>query len=236
MLQSCAECLLAMRRRIAGLVGDEYLACLTAYHAAPVLCGLKPAALFCPDPRLANLRPDREMRGIVPGSLRADRFITQKNAWLVLVHAPERLAETLMCSDAVGLLRSLGYQLDFTEKRFLQSCFSGLRQRFAAVVMPHEIGVFLGYPARDVASFMQDGGCALASGGEWKSSCPDAAGRAASQAFRSAKLRAARLIASGVEPSQVALALNKGMDFSHAVNNCSDTKQSMQADTAHMVA
>ena len=62
------------------------------------------------------------------------------------------------------MLRQLGYPKDALMEELLEE----LGHRMARQGFPHEIGLFLGYPARDVEEFIRRGGLGSICTGYWK--------------------------------------------------------------------
>lgn len=80
---------------------------------------------------------------------------------LIYAYRPDQLQRDLAGSVARGILEEFGYgadKLGCLQRRLLASGGG----------FPHEIGLFLGYPARDVAAFIKYGGAGCALSGPWK--------------------------------------------------------------------
>lgn len=125
-------------------------------HCAPTLAGLKTASLFtCPygskEGGLAALRQmNRRLRdkGLCLVPLR----FSEKNM-LVYLYRPRKLAADMTNDLARKLLAERGY-----DTGNCQRCVAQLRQRLEnQEEFPHEIGLFLGYPAEDVRGFLELG-------------------------------------------------------------------------------
>lgn len=129
-------------------------------HCSPVLLGCKPAALFM-------LRSERSLAiltGVLPSRL--DLMILRKNGsrLLVLVFEKRRLERTLLHKDTAVFLAGMGYPRE-TSLLALLDC---LRRQFFRHGFPHEIGIFLGYPAEDVLGFVRHKGQNYKLSGYWK--------------------------------------------------------------------
>ena len=85
---------------------------------------------------------------------------------LLLLYRPEQLSRELSHPTAQKLLRSLGYPVEAPLEAVLQK----LESRFFCTHsgFPHEVGIFLGYPADDVSDFIRFGGRGEALSGYWK--------------------------------------------------------------------
>lgn len=70
---------------------------------------------------------------------------------LVLFYNPSALASTLSEKGNRQWLSSLGYPESGSAAEYL----SELRRRFSGSAIPHEVGVFIGYPLKDVEGFMR---------------------------------------------------------------------------------
>ena len=110
-----------------------------ALHCAPALAGLKPADLI-------SWRPPQ---GAGEALLR--RYVRRLEDWL----AREEIA---------AMLRKEGYPVSDG----VEAMLTHLGARLAGAEFPHEVGLFLGYPAADVEGFRRNGGrnCKLC--GHWK--------------------------------------------------------------------
>lgn len=135
----------------------DCLAAFLAFEAAEVLAGAKPSALI-------NL-PDR-IRGcgknfysiwkehgqdlINESPLEAKILVERPGSLLLLLFDRTALNKLLSHKIALAMLKRAGY----AEKSDLDSLLSILSARFEMVSVPHEIGIILGYPLKDVAGFM----------------------------------------------------------------------------------
>ena len=131
-------------------------------YCAPVLLGRKPSALFT----LASIQCLRCLKKATQRLLTVKVLRKQKNSILVLVYKPE-LLETLVLKDEKvrNMLLLHGYPLSFSVATYL----SYLEYRFSGNNdFPHEIGLFLGYPAEDVLGFIKNGGMEYKCCGTWK--------------------------------------------------------------------
>ncbi len=136
------------------------------FYSAPTLGGAKSASLFgCRLDqgtlfryvRLAN----RELntKGVHV------RLLSYKNGYgLVYVFRPLMLARDLALPCAQRILRQNGYQ-----SRSWNTLLCELMKRLeSSEEFPHEIGLFLGYPAEDVDGFIRLGPSACICCGVWK--------------------------------------------------------------------
>ena len=136
-------------------------------HAAPTLASIKTASLFCCFFSSAeelycqilkwNFILNRKGVSILILCLR-------KDSALLYVYRSALLQENLCKSGVKEFLAEYGYCGNDVDKFLLK-----LQEKLAvAESFPHEIGIFLGYPLRDVVGFIQNGGKNYKSVGLWK--------------------------------------------------------------------
>jgi hypothetical protein len=129
-------------------------------HLSPVLLGCKPAALFT--------APQALLPGLLP-ALRSSRLSLRvlregRAGLLVMVFDKERLETAIAWEPAGAILRGLGYPA----RAPVWACLGCLKQKLASGQFPHEIGLFLGYPAEDVLGFVKHRGRNYKLCGYWK--------------------------------------------------------------------
>lgn len=140
---------------------------LLVRHGAPTLAGLKTASLFtCRYDSLSALYGEiRQLnrrlghKGVHLLPLRCGG-----NQALLYLYRPAYLERDFSNAGARRLLREAGYG-DLRPGR----CLPHLMRRLAAKdAFPHEIGLFLGYPAEDVQGFIRHKGRHCKCAGCWK--------------------------------------------------------------------
>lgn len=141
---------------------------------APVRCGVKPGALLrvplCAHVQDAGACVRRyeacaELDDVLRTLNLAHRVLRDTGmGCLVLFYDREKLAHTLAASAVSEFLDGHGYDSGAPVEAYLDV----LKARFDAVYMPHEIGIFLGYPLKDVAGFIAEKDAAHAIRGDWK--------------------------------------------------------------------
>lgn len=149
----------------------DCLAAFIALEAAEVLAGEKPSVLVgMPDrPRSCGRNLHRLWREQGPelierSCLAAREIGGEAGFFRLFLYVPDAFARFLVRRDVTTLLRRAGYQGPFTPKHALDQ----LEQRLKAGTFPHEIGIFLGYPLKDVAAFMGWIRLPFACQGPWK--------------------------------------------------------------------
>jgi hypothetical protein len=149
----------------------DCLASFIAFDAAEVLAGVKPSTLI-------NL-PDRPHRcgknlyviwkeqgeGILresslEGAVMADR----PGSLLLLLFDRAALGRLLSNKGVLTMLRRAGYP----EESGVDALLAEFGSRFASGGVPHEIGIILGYPLKDVAGFMGLSRREFSCQGPWK--------------------------------------------------------------------
>lgn len=139
-----------------------------AWHCAPALEGEKPANLLC---LCARQYPTLEAqaacydRSLQKSGLRFRVMGRRGERALLLVYRPVLMREHLRQELAQALLRKAGYPLDAGLEPMLQCLEKRLAQ---SQDFPHELGLFLGYPPRDVIGFLLFGGRQSRCGGYWQ--------------------------------------------------------------------
>ncbi len=135
----------------------DCLASFLVLEAAEVLSGVKPANLVQlrnrPQPCGRNLHllwQEHAVALLAESPLEALPLRCRDSGDLMLFYSPELLQIHLQHPEREAFLRQQGYQ-----SVNLKDALSELKRRFqASTEMPHEIGLFLGYPLKDVAGFM----------------------------------------------------------------------------------
>ncbi|MDR0520287.1 MAG: DUF3793 family protein [Planctomycetaceae bacterium] len=143
-------------------------------QCSPVFMGIKPAALFplCSGGCLCCLR------SLLPKNIRTLVLRENEGRPLVLLYEKTLLEKTLSECVVRRFLLEQGYPvISFSLFRILRH----LKSRFPGGHFPHEIGLFLGYPAEDVAGFIRHKAQNYKFCGYWKVYGDEAAAR---QLFR----------------------------------------------------
>ncbi|MDY0398695.1 MAG: DUF3793 family protein [Desulfuromonas thiophila] len=158
-LPSCSPCLTSQFwRDVAQCYAreEDCLAAFVAVSGAEVLAGIKPANLVrIPDRshrcgrNFYQLWRQHGLAAPLARELAACELPVDGSGVLVLFYSPQLLQRRLLSRGAQAFLRRCGYrqirQLDTVLEQLVARCRCGF---------PHEIGLFLGYPLKDVAGFM----------------------------------------------------------------------------------
>ncbi|HEX9024179.1 MAG TPA: DUF3793 family protein [Geobacteraceae bacterium] len=152
------------------------LDCLGAHlllEGAEVFSGVKPANLISlvnrPRPCGRNLHDlwlnhGRELAARL-APVRVTPLRNGERNLLLLCHDPHHLERHLAHSGIRALLAKAGYDVTGSASGLLDEL---CRRMATGASFPHEIGLFLGYPAKDVAAFMGMVNLPFACQGPWK--------------------------------------------------------------------
>ncbi len=136
-------------------------------NCAPTLAGIKVGSLFnckCLCGRdvidvIRNLN-----KRLLPHGIRVIPMSFSDAATLIYVYRPEKLNRYLSQDEVKKILTDLDYPADDADR-----CVRTLADRLCEQdVFPHEIGLFLGYPAEDVKGFMEHHARGCKCTGCWK--------------------------------------------------------------------
>ncbi len=136
-------------------------------NCAPTLAGIKTASLFtCPyETKESLLDSVRKMnRWLSAKGLRLLPLRFSDKKALIYLYRPEKLRSDLSQETAAKLLQQNGYDTASCEKCVIHLIRKLRRQE----AFPHEIGLFLGYPAEDVQGFITQGPDCCKCTGCWK--------------------------------------------------------------------
>ena len=139
-------------------------------QGALTLAGMKPGSLFCltsPDLTAIRQQVSHWNLQLCPLGLSITVLLERESSGSALVYLfrPSQLARLLSLQGQRRFLERFGYE--WGDLSHLLSQLS-LRLRLQKD-FPHEIGIFLGYPLRDVVGFIQHGGKDFTCCGLWKS-------------------------------------------------------------------
>ncbi len=136
-------------------------------HCAPTLAGIKTGNLVsCVYQTKEEVRHDlrRWNRQLQPKGLRIIPLKYMKERVLLYLYRPGYLAADLRMPASRELLSRCGYGSD-SENGCILTLIRHLKENSE---FPHEIGLFLGYPAEDVRGFIEQKGIGYKYSGLWK--------------------------------------------------------------------
>ncbi len=133
-------------------------------QCAPLLKGLKASSLLSLEESLYASLPEM----FCGTDISCKVLMRRKERDLILFYRAEELKEYVGRVEVRRVLNGFGYQgmdwedmLDYLKERV--SSMDGRTKKF-----PHEIGAFLGYPAKDVEGFIKNNGKKYIFSGYWK--------------------------------------------------------------------
>ena len=139
-------------------------------QCAPTLAGMKPGSIFCFNHsplEVSRQKVCQWNKQLAPFGLTVQILLERPNSGsvIVFVYRHDRL-EQMLSDDA--------YQRFLAEAGYARTNLDGLLEQLAYRLrtqpeFPHEIGVFLGYPLRDVIGFIENHGRNFTCCGFWKS-------------------------------------------------------------------
>lgn len=136
-------------------------------HCAPTLAGMKTGNIFtCAYTSMAEvMKIVRSLnRRLVPRGLRVVPMKVLENRVLIYVYRPGKLTEDFSKTEVRSILQKYGYK-----EHSPQQCVIRLMERLQKQQdFPHEIGLFLGYPAEDVKGFIENKAACSKCVGCWK--------------------------------------------------------------------
>ncbi len=146
--------------------GRCYLEKLLIENASGTLAGLKCASIFNVksgyraeiDESIEKLNGVLNQRGVT-----IRRLFDRAEYTLLLVYSEKALKEALNQAEAVHILLNFGYQ-----NTDCVYCLERLGDRFRETCCPHELGIFLGFPAEDVREYIRNNGGCCRLCGFWK--------------------------------------------------------------------
>lgn len=134
--------------------------CSVAWHCGASMAGIKPASLaVCGEGSLGELAAFREQ--FLRKGIRTEILARKGSRITYLVFREEKLRAHLGEAENAAFLARCGYPDG------LEAQLCTLKRRMRGGRFPHEVGIFLGYPAEDVLGYMRDPSACLLSGA-WK--------------------------------------------------------------------
>jgi hypothetical protein len=144
-----------------------FVEAMIACFAAPLIKGLRCGTLL----NVSRNGEDMRMAWRSQKNALSRRFGVEfeemsftKRSVILFIYRTDLLALYLSCEDTARFLKDMGYDC---AGDFPGNCVRALAERYRSG-MPHEIGVFLGYPLDDVKGFIENGGRGSKATGYWK--------------------------------------------------------------------
>jgi hypothetical protein len=141
-----------------------------AYHTAPTLLGIKCGGLISLEKSERNLDENIAAfnRRAAARGLEIKKLCGCKNRVLMLIYSEKMLAEQLSKAEYRAILERYGYGDCMTVDSAIDRLAKRIECSDSTEQFPHEIGVFLGYPAEDVVGFIENEGLNFTLCGYWK--------------------------------------------------------------------
>ena len=179
---------------------------LLVSHCAPTLAGLKTGSLFC-----FGAAPPGSVRRLVchwhrrlqPRGLSVVLLLERRapRRSVVYVYRKSQLRLLLESEECRAFLRRCGYREENTDGMLRQLACRMAREKD----FPHEIGVFLGYPLRDVVGFIENRGQNFTCCGCWKSYGDPEAAQKRFECYQRCTACYMRMFARGIPVEKMAL-------------------------------
>lgn len=197
---------------------EECLASFLALELAEVLQGAKPANLVCLTNKhrscgrnLYLLWKEHGEALLSESGLKVRALDDRGSSILLLLYSQHALGELLYQKGASIILRKSGYG----NPDDLDATLDELEKRVTGEEFPHEIGVFLGYPLKDVIGFMGWAPLAFTCQGPWKIfGNPEQSLRLA-ECHRECRGRMSEKLAAGCSPLQCLRSVAAGVADSY---------------------
>lgn len=181
----------------------ECLASYLALESAEVLHGEKPANLVSiPNRRrscgrnLYELWHEHGTEVVSASGLAARELADRGDSVLLLLYSPRLIEELLKRPSVTTVLKKAGY----TGFSSVGQILDEISARISASEFPHEIGVFLGYPLKDVAAFMGLASIPFSCQGPWKIFGDPRPSLRLAERFRCCRIAMAQRLAAGTSP------------------------------------
>lgn len=146
---------------------------LLANHCMPTLLKLKPSNVFCISKKFIADRVHffHQLKSEITQFDCNYLLLYEDTAvYFIMVYNEELLSDVLRSSDNEGVLTYYGYQVQalnvMEQLRQLQQRYHSYRSQGSE--FPHEMGIFLGYPKRDVEEYIRNHGANYIFCGVWK--------------------------------------------------------------------
>ena len=173
-------------------------------YAAPVLTGAQPSSLVCFHKRFRGAWNQCTDRLCETTGLCVTMLYENQDTFALLIYDRRKMAAIFRCPVAVELLKAHGYP----HAASLPHMLACLKTRFCECSFPHEIGIFLGYPPKDVCAFIQKNGREYLCCRYWKVYHDEQSAIETFRCIDEAKARAIKLLTQNVPLNMAAQMLS----------------------------
>ena len=179
----------------------EYLYFLIAYYAAPTIGNIKPSSLVS---FKNSSRNNNEIWHRYKKTLKNNinhnyiELFNKDKLTVVLFYNEKILTKILKNKENINFL----YQYGYNENMSLDECLKHLSKRYNNGC-PHEIGIFLGYPLKDVKAFTSCCKKECLMVGYWKVYSDVKTAKKAFKSYDLIKNKVLQLLSTGTNPTQL---------------------------------
>lgn len=145
----------------------EYIESMLTYNISPTIAGYKPSSIITfsnNNNKMYDLwikYGDQYLKNI---SLETFILKHTDNVLIILFYYKENLKRAVFNKTSMKFLSQIGYREDMS----LEECLQLLKNRYEKILCPHEMGIFLGIPVKNVESFIKCKGEKCLMCGYWK--------------------------------------------------------------------
>lgn len=146
--------------------GKDFLFARIIYEIAPVLTGIKPSSIMTFSACSRNMADLwDEYKYCIRDAIGAEWFEMKRSDFqiTVLFYVSKQLEKMLHKRETRDYLRLQGYP----ERQDILSLLTELKSRLERRI-PHEMGIVLGIPVKDVKGYIEQNGCGAIFCGYWK--------------------------------------------------------------------
>lgn len=136
------------------LNNEKYMRSFISYLISPVITGIKPSSTITLSKKGHNLYKLWNMYGnsfLKDLNLKSILLRETLNSKVILIYNEINLINTIYKKSSIKFLEKLDYNLNMN----IDEMLSHLCKRYEIFHCPHELGIFLGIPVKDVESFME---------------------------------------------------------------------------------
>lgn len=133
----------------------DYLLAMISFYAAPTFKRYKSSSIITLKNYGRNLyglwdKYSEEIMGNY-SHIKCYELKRNKDSLILMLYDEKLLLRTLYCKENINFLKGFGYRRDMDLLDMLEL----LKERYS-VVCPHEMGIFLGFPLKDVKEYMRN--------------------------------------------------------------------------------
>lgn len=184
---------------------------IVIHFAAPTICGIKPANLFSvkkEDFSIAELRKWKKM--LAEHGITIEAVLSDRSSFQIFVYNLRWLKKILSDSLVCKYLKDKGYSSCLNASKAV----SLILQRMKNInEFPHEIGIVLGYPVKDVIEFERHEGRNCKYCGYWKSYSDVENAKACQCRFRTCSCMCRKWFDEGYSLSQIVEEYKKAVNI-----------------------